>query len=181
SLQNGITESLGLTELPAGHYTQIRLKLGDTVEDGLADPPPYPNCVYTGTAYEILTIPSGFQSGLKLIHPFDIQGGFTYELLLDFDASESIHQTGAGDYIMRPTIRVIEIDLTGSVSGQADAGAIVMAQQAVLEACGGIRIAQTTTADPDGLYTLGYLEPGEYNLVVVLDGYMIAVEAGILS
>ncbi|MBW2324779.1 MAG: carboxypeptidase regulatory-like domain-containing protein, partial [Deltaproteobacteria bacterium] len=43
----------------------------------------------------------------------------------------------------------------------------------------GISVAQTTTADPDGLYTLGYLEPGEYNLVVVLDGYMIAVEAGV--
>jgi hypothetical protein len=52
-----------------------------------------------------------------------------------------------------------------------------MAQQALTEACGGIDLAQTTTANDDGSYQLAYLEPGIYNIVVILDGFLIAAEA----
>ncbi len=179
TLQNGNSESLGLSDIPEGHYTQIRLYLGTVIELEMDDPPLYPNCVLVGNEYHELTIPSGFQSGIKLIHPFDIESGFTYELTLDFDASRSIHKTGTGVYKMRPTIKVVATASSGSISGQTEPGATVMAQQALTEACGGIDLAQTTTASDDGSYQLAYLEPGIYNIVVILDGFLIAAEADV--
>ncbi len=92
-------------------------------------------------------------------------------------ASRSIHKTGSGVYKMRPTIKVVATATSGSISGQTEPGATVMAQQALIEACGGIDLAQTTTASDDGSYQLAYLEPGIYNIVVILDGFLIAVEA----
>ncbi len=179
TLQNGISESLGLSDLPEGHYTQIRLYLGTEIDPEMVDPPPYPNCVFDGNEYQELAIPSGFQSGIKLIHPFDIESGVTYELTLDFDASRSIHMTGSGVYKMRPTIKVLATASSGSISGQTESGAAVIAQQATAEACGGIDSAQTTTASIDGSYQLAHLEPGVYNVVVVLDGFLIAAEADV--
>ncbi|MBW2624475.1 MAG: DUF4382 domain-containing protein [Deltaproteobacteria bacterium] len=181
TLQNGIVESLGLSDIPEGHYTQIRLYLGAEIDPAMVNPPPYPNCIFDGTDYQELTIPSGFQSGIKLVHPFDIESGATCELTLDFDASRSIHRTGSGVYKMRPTIKVVATASSGSVSGQAEPepGAIVMAQQTAADTCGGIDLVQTTTANADGSYQLAYLEPGSYTVVVIRDGFSIAVEADV--
>ncbi|MEE9556981.1 MAG: DUF4382 domain-containing protein, partial [Candidatus Adiutricales bacterium] len=67
TLQNGNSESLGLSDIPEGHYTQIRLYLGTEIDPEMVDPPPHPNCVLDESGYQELTIPSGFQSGIKLI------------------------------------------------------------------------------------------------------------------
>lgn len=112
-LMNGVTTELGLGDLEEGHYTQLRLILGDT-PDGelniLDEAHPFANYViHKGTnAYEELTIPSGFESGIKITHGFDIVEGDTTELILDFDADQSIHLTGSNTLIMRPTIGVVQ-------------------------------------------------------------------------
>ncbi len=180
TLQNGFSENLGLFELPEGHYTQIRLYLGTKIDPDMVDPPLYPNCIFDGTDYQELIIPSGFQSGIKLIHPFDIEDGGIIELTLDFDAARSIHRTGSGVFKMRPTIKVVATALSGSISGQTEPGATVMAQQALDGACGGIEVAQTTTASFDGSYQLANLEPGIYTIAVVLSGFLISAEAGVI-
>ena len=64
-LTNGANVVLGDTFLIAGHYTQIRLILGEGC-----------NVVVGGVTYP-LTIPSGMQTGIKLNHEFDIQPGNT--------------------------------------------------------------------------------------------------------
>lgn len=104
-LRNGASAILCDYSLSAGHYTQIRLIIGTGS-----------NVVINGVPYE-LEVPSGAQTGLKLIHGFDIQTGITYELLLDFDANKSIVVTGNGRYLLKPTVRVIALALSGTISG----------------------------------------------------------------
>ncbi|RJP75637.1 MAG: DUF4382 domain-containing protein [Candidatus Zixiibacteriota bacterium] len=104
-LTNGAMAVLGDTTLAAGHYTQIRLILG-------ADN----KVVVDGDTFD-LNIPSSMTSGLKLTHQFTIEANTLYELILDFDAEESIHLTGAGQYTMNPTIRVEPVTSVGAISG----------------------------------------------------------------
>jgi hypothetical protein len=104
-LTNGANAILADEQLPAGHYTQIRLYIGEGS-----------NVVVDGVTYP-LTIPSGTQSGLKLNHPFEIEEDLLYELTLDFDAEESINQTGSGQYMLNPVIRVEANAVSGSISG----------------------------------------------------------------
>jgi len=109
-LVGGVSETLveGAT-LSAGHYTQMRLVLeqGNTVK--LAD----------DTVHD-LKVPSGLQSGVKLIVNFDVKAGVTKDVFIDFDAANSIrlHRTGHSEkYILRPTVRAFDKALTGSISG----------------------------------------------------------------
>jgi hypothetical protein len=54
-----------------------------------------------------------------------------------------------------------------------------MAQQSNESACSGVEIVQTTISDPNGFYTLGFLEEGLYNLVIVKEGYQIEVDTNV--
>ena len=95
SLQD-IKEELGIGELTVGKYTQIRL----TVENAT---------ITINDEGEIeehdLKIPS---NKVKLIKAFWIYEGQTTNLTLDFDVYKSVHKTGKDNYIMKPTIKVIQ-------------------------------------------------------------------------
>jgi hypothetical protein len=102
--------TLGVTPVPAGHYTQIRLKLGagsDVVVDGVT---------------HALVVPSGMQSGLKLIHPFTVPPSGFVDLLLDFDAQHSVAQMGAGTWMLKPTIKIT--GSSGATAGRPPARAL---------------------------------------------------------
>ncbi len=90
-LQNA-TDVLGEVNLSAGWYTQIRL----SVDKALV--------TIDGIEYD-LKIPS---KNVKLITPFLVEENETLTLTLDFDVQKSVHKTGNGRYIMRPTIKVIQ-------------------------------------------------------------------------
>lgn len=87
---------LGLAELPAGKYTQIRLKV-TSAQVVLQD----------GSTHGV-KIPSGT---LKLVHPFTIEAGSQTLMTLDFDAEKSVHKTGNGQYQMKPVIKVVATKL----------------------------------------------------------------------
>jgi len=91
ALQN-VSEIFGAANLTAGWYTQIRLYIESA------------NVTIDGVQYD-LEIPS---KNIKLINPFSIQDGQVTILTLDFDVNESVHETGNGKYIFKPTIKVIE-------------------------------------------------------------------------
>lgn len=93
-LRDGVTTELGLQTLPPGSYGQIRLALTEAsiVVDGEEHP---------------LTVPSGSQSGLKIIHGFELAAGELTTLVLDFDAEKSIHYAPGAGYIMRPVIKLV--------------------------------------------------------------------------
>lgn len=167
SLTGGVSATLvnGKT-IPAGHYTQMRLVLGSDntiVLDG-----------ETETVAE-LTVPSGMQSGVKLLANFDVLPGTTRDVVIDFVAAHSVQvvQTGASaKYILRPTIHVVTDFLaTGSISGKlVDGGgaplpgAEVTAQ--VLDGAGVPAVVRQAITGTDGSYTLDLLPAGGSYYVV---------------
>lgn len=104
-LTNGASSVLGRAPLEAGMYTQIRLLL----DSG--------NYVVVGGVRHPITVPSGFETGIKLIHPFRIDANYLHELYLDFDAGRSIVLQGNGEYRLKPTIKVFAAATTGTISG----------------------------------------------------------------
>ena len=117
----GVSLLLGSIDLPANHYTQLRVFLKEEAElvlEGNDGPE-------GSTVTEILTIPSSANTGIKLNRPFDIVEGGITKLTLDFDAEKSIIKTGNGKYKMKPVITVLSEnysseelpELFGSVSG----------------------------------------------------------------
>lgn len=72
-LTGGVSVVLGDAVVPSGYINQIRLVLGTNntiVVDGVEMP---------------LSTPSAMQSGLKLNLHQELQSGYTYEFLMDFD------------------------------------------------------------------------------------------------
>lgn len=96
TLRNGVTTAIGQATIPAGHYTQIRLMLGEGSN------------VMVDDATHPLIVPSGLQTGVKVVGSFDVPAGGTLNVLLDFDAARSVHRTGAGTYMLVPTVKVLE-------------------------------------------------------------------------
>jgi hypothetical protein len=190
-LVNGIRTTLGVSSLATGHYTQMRLIIGKIPETGmnmLGMQHPHANYAIdqAGVAHE-MKVPSGTNSGLKIVNGFDIHENQTTELLLDFDAMRSVVKAGSsGQYLLKPTIKVLHsanyASAFGTVTDTGNAvqmGALVTAQvtaPAVLDAKDQVVIeAGTLTAD-NGEYAV-FLESGDYNLVVFQTGYSPACTA----
>jgi hypothetical protein len=95
ALQN-VTDVLGEKTLAAGKYTQVRL----TIEKAEIT-------VNNSGKLEVhdLKIPSG---NIKLTKGFWIVEDETTVLTLDFDIHESVHKTGSGKYMLKPTIKIIQ-------------------------------------------------------------------------
>jgi hypothetical protein len=180
-LTNGVRTELGITELASGPYTQMRLILGRVPDGGvnvLSRKHQYANYVVTD-ADEIheLKVPSGFQTGIKIVQGFEINDNQTTELLLDFEASKSVVKAGnSGNWLLKPTIKIKELALyaivTGRVTDGTDAavpGARVSAQQIDSDNDTPEVLASTST-DENGEFKL-FLNPngeysgGQYNLV----------------
>jgi hypothetical protein len=106
NFSNGADTLIATGSLNVDKVQQIRLILGNN------------NSVVTGGTSYPLVIPSGSESGLKLQVHQDLQPGVAYEVLLDFDANQSVVQEGNGAYKLKPVIRTIENAISGSISGQ---------------------------------------------------------------
>ena len=89
---HNVSELFGTANISAGWYTQIRLFIESAY------------ITIDGVQYE-LDIPF---KNIKLISPFYIEDGQITILTLDFDIQKSVHETGNGKYIFKPTIKVIQ-------------------------------------------------------------------------
>ncbi|MGI9531089.1 DUF4382 domain-containing protein [Lutimonas sp.] len=94
--------------VPSGIMQQIRLVLGDNNtlliegEEGPVN----------------LDTPSAQQSGLKLKLNTELEAGYSYTFILDWDVQKSIVKAGnSGKYNLKPVIRVIANVNSGSISG----------------------------------------------------------------
>jgi hypothetical protein len=135
-------------DVSPGKIQQIRLVLGDG------------NSIVVDGIETNLQTPSAQQSGLKLNIHQDVQDGFVYKLVLDFDASRSIVHTGSNKYILKPVIRTSLVTVGGSIRGVVvpyDSVTNVVAIQ------GTDTIAGTYTGEAGG-YWIGGLEAGDYSL-----------------
>ncbi len=104
--------------LDAGHYNWLRLEVNAvaTMMDSFI--------VLDDGSEHSLFIPSGDETGLKLIGGFDVPAGGNASFTLDFDLRKSVHNPIGllPDYILRPTLRIIDNgvngDPVGSISGE---------------------------------------------------------------
>lgn len=160
--------TLGETTLPAGHYTQLRLVLvPNNGSSPLAN-----SVVLSGSPTEVaLETPSAIQSGIKLVHEFNVPSGQRVDLLLDFDACQSIVQTGSGKYKLKPVIEVIPYVLNG-IEGFVDPN-LLGSNVAVSAQVNGEIVRATvpnSNAAPDpkrGKFFLARLTPGiNYDVVI---------------
>lgn len=146
-LRNGASVVLGENFLEAGHYTQIRLIIGEGS-----------NIVIDGQTYP-LEIPSGTQTGVKLIHQFTIEPNITYELMLDFEVEKSVVVTGNGKFLLKPTIRVIPVAMSGSISGFI----LPVEAESVIETNFNGETIQTFI-NPDGYFKIFVEQKSDYSI-----------------
>ncbi len=149
SLVGGNSAFIGSKEIPAGEITQIRLLLGEDnylVKDG----------------EEIaLTTPSAQQSGLKLQVHEELLAGIQYDLVIDFDAAQSIVKAGnSGKYILKPVLRVVAEE-SASIEGS------VLPVEAEPTVYGIINDDTVSTfTNENGAFALRGLMEGEYTLII---------------
>jgi hypothetical protein len=174
SLNNGALDYLGEAPLAAGHYTQLRLVLDpNTGGGGFAN-----SVVLSGTTTELpLVTPSAVQSGIKLINQFDVASGERVDLMLDFNACQSIVKRGNGTYALKPVIRVIPFALNG-IHGFVDpvlltSDVMVTAQQ------NGMVVQSTAPKATTGEFFLTRVAPGDYDVVITADNHATAVIAAV--
>jgi len=79
--------------------------------------------VTTDGAIRGLYIPSSTESGLKLNRGFTLPVGGSADFVAEFDLMKSIHAPEGLDldYIMRPTVRLLDRTETGSIAGEVSA------------------------------------------------------------
>ncbi len=175
ALNGGLADSLlGDYSLASGHYSWVRLMV-DT--NGVHDS----YIVLLGGADHELTIPSGDQTGLKLNRGFDVPAGGSADFTVDFDLRKSVHVTGTGEYILRPTLRLVDNAMAGSIAGTVDAALVTTGCTPavyVFEGSGiipddidGIAADPVTTAtvkldnnDGQYKYKAAFLEAGNYTI-----------------
>jgi hypothetical protein len=194
TLENGQIFDFGLAELEAGHYNQMRLKIGSEPEpvepiDNVDIQHPQANyLVIEGNEedseeIEILKVPSGFQTGIKVVKGFEIVNQGTTALILDFHANKSVVKAGnSGHWLLKPTIKVlktVENFIYGTVVDNTDSpipGAKVNAQIFDSEDSN-VKyediVESTTITTAEGKYKF-FLPPDVYNVVVKTDNYLTA-------
>lgn len=168
--------SLGSASIPAGTYQQLRFVL-DTSN------PNNTSVVVNGTTYP-LSIPSatgaGFggntstdagdgpgTAGIKVNVNFTAQSGSTYGFLIDFNAAESIVQTGSGgQWLMKPVLVATAQSTSGSISGTVkDNAGTAVSNAEVLAEQNGTPVNSGVT-DANGNFQINALQAGSYTLVV---------------
>ena len=125
-LRQGVTSALTQeSAVPAGNYDWMRLKvLASKNSQGQS----YIKLL-SGQQYP-LWIPSGADTGLKLNRPFTVAQGSVTRLVIDFDLRKSITAPPGQDpnYIMRPTLRLLDQLQVGKISATVDLAALAVAQ-----------------------------------------------------
>jgi hypothetical protein len=91
-LQNNATAVLGTLQVPSGQVSQVRLILGTQ------------NTVKVNNVIEPLSLSSQDESGLKLNIHQTLVANNPYTLVIDFDASQSVHDNGNGTYKLKPVL-----------------------------------------------------------------------------
>jgi hypothetical protein len=162
-LQNGATELLAsIEDLPAGTYNQTRMVLAEEAPGRLID--------NDGVEHP-LVIPSGSESGLKLMTSFTKVDGEPMAFTIDFDLRKSIKVSGNGGkskYILKPVLRMTDDSKSGSAMGEGENGSVVCvyADGATKDSDDACENAITSTTVKNGQFKLAFLEPGTYDLRV---------------
>ena len=144
----GTTRALLLDgeSVPAGEYEWMRLKVN-------ADPAVRDSFVTIGGQECEMRIPSGAETGLKLVRGFTVGVGTVTDFTIDFDLRKSVVQppgqradAGTCDgqvYLLKPALRLVDNLQVGAISGTIDSS--------LLSAPGCV----ASTAKPGSVYLFG--------------------------
>ena len=104
--------------VPAGNYDWIRLMLNVAADGTVAN-----SYIEVNGAQYPLVIPSGAQTGLKLVQGFTMTANQVANFTVDFMLQQSItappgqSSGGTQDYVLRPALRLIDNVQAGTISG----------------------------------------------------------------
>jgi hypothetical protein len=158
--------------VPSGMLKQIRLVLGNNntlLIEGEEDP------IHLDT-------PSAQQSGLKLKLNTELEPGYSYTFILDWDVQKSIVKAGnSGKYILKPVIRVNAEVNSGSIKGivvgkpiegDGTSEAIPLKYARVSVYTVNEEYITGTSTDENGNFIIRGLDAGEYEIVVEHNKYI---------
>ncbi|MBK4735216.1 DUF4382 domain-containing protein [Noviherbaspirillum pedocola] len=172
-LSNGVLTALGDSQLAPGHYTQIRLLLDPNTGNTLAN-----SVIRSGTTTEVsLSTPSAIQTGIKLVTDFDVTAGQRTDLVLDFDACNSIVTRGNGTVMLKPVVKVLPTALNG-IDGFVGAGLAANHVEVSAQQNGQI-VASTAPDAVTGEFKMPRLAAGNYDVVITGDGRAVTVITGV--
>ena len=188
-LTGGRSTLLAVLDLPAGAYTQIRFRLEVAQHGATTSPGSY--LLFDDAAtpadesddrVEPLFAPSAAQRGYTAVGEFTVPWTGETAITADFDVRKAVVETGNGQYLLKPTIRLVVDELTGSIRGLVGNGTAYAdlflfaysdgdsdSSEADAPNAGETRFPGAVTSgglDPDGTYHLGHLPEGTYDLVV---------------
>lgn len=179
ALLNGVT-------VQAGNYQWLRLDIDAAKSYVISS---------SGGKYP-LSIPSGSQSGLKLVSGFTVAQGSVADFVIDFDLRRSLTLDNSGattTYTLTPALRLINKQQVGMISGTISNSFTVGGTSITTPVCKtAVYVYQGTGITPEGYdvtvaggtapltsatvaldnstgaytYTVGFLAPGSYTLVV---------------
>jgi hypothetical protein len=180
--QDGAAAALGtIPDLPVGTYQQTRLMLA-------SDKPP--TLVLADGSSETLEIPSGSETGLKIVTPFVVDGTRPVNLTIDFDLRKSVKRVGGNGphsrYMMKPVLRLLDDDGTGTITGASATGKIACVYAAgsgkdASDDCDG---AVNSAKVKSGRFKVAFLPAGSYEVRIFdadgksTDAAAVSVAAG---
>ena len=113
------TQMLFNETLPAGEYNWVRL-LVTAINDGTLDS----YIVLNDGSMHDLDIPSGDETGLKIIGGLEVIANTPTNMTIDFDLRKSITMAGSGEYKLSPVLKLIKDKDAGSIIGSVDQSAL---------------------------------------------------------
>jgi len=200
------------SEVPAGDYEQLRLAvdasmgsnggIGDTSGEACDGEASY--LVLNDGSVLNLFVPSGDQTGLKLVNGYTVPEDGSVALTIEFDLMRSVIAPPglAPDAILKPTLRLVQNDNVGALAGTVDS-ALATAEgcdPSVFLFADGVapNPINTEEDDPDDpiatamvnesgagngaleyVYEIGFLEPGDYEAAFTCDGETFEPEEGV--
>jgi hypothetical protein len=179
-------ELLSDREVPAGHYTWIRLLIdaGQNSTDSYID-------LEDGERFP-LVVPSGSESGLKLIRGFTVAAGSVSNFTIDFDLRKSVIAPPgqSPDYLLKPVLRMVDNLKVGTLSGTVAAALIPTGCTPQVYVYSGANVVPddldaAVAPDVDPLvsapvaldvasgeyrFRIGFIEAGDYTAAFTCDG-----------
>lgn len=148
--KNASMQLLSGVTVPAGNYQWIRLNIDPSksyvMVNGNQDP-------------LTLKVPSGTQSGLKLVSGFTVAQGSKMNFMVEFNLRKSLTMTGnpntgAVTYILTPALRLLNMEQVGSISGTALPTISINGVSISSSSCSpAVYVYTGTGATPEGFYT----------------------------